>query len=280
LKIVAIITEDFSLFYDLVRELKRARVSFVSLSFDDAIPSNVGIVLTTLEEAPRVNFHEKLAVGKGADLQAIINEAKRRMRGVETYGKLIIGIDPGVRPGYAVVSAGAVLYTAQLARPEDVTETTRHVLALYPAREVVVRVGHGDPTNRNRLINAIQGLGLRIEIVDEHRTTKRTEFPDIDAAINIALLSGHTVTGPVPVAPTIGELKNIQRKSRLASEGMVTISTHLADRVAKGQLTLEEAIFLQEGKGKPPPKKAKKRLRKERKAGEDDKDEDEVDEEE
>jgi len=280
LKIVAIITEDFSLFYDLVRELKRAKVPFVSLSFDDAIPSNVGIVLTTLEEAPRIQFHEKLAVGKLTDIQAIIGEAKRRMRGVETYGRLIIGIDPGVRPGFAVVSAGAVLYTTQLSRPEDVAETTKNILALYPAREVVVRVGHGDPTNRNRIINAIHGLSLRIEIVDEHRTTKRTEFPDINAAINIALMSGHTVTGPIAVAPTIGELKNIQRESRLASDGMVTISTHLAERVAKGQLTLEEAILLQEGKGKPPPKKAKKRLRKERAVEKQDIADDELDEEE
>jgi hypothetical protein len=156
LKIVAIITEDFSLFYDLVTELKRTRISFVSLSFNEPIPSNVGIVLTTLEEAPRIQFHEKLAIGKGADLPAILTEAKRRMRGVETYGRLIIGIDPGFRPGYAVVSAGAVLYTTQLARPEDVAETTRQVIILYPAREVIVRVGHGDPTNRNRTINALQ----------------------------------------------------------------------------------------------------------------------------
>lgn len=280
MKIVAIITEDFSLFYDLVRELKRAKVPFVSLSFDDAIPSNVGIVLTTLEEATRVRFHEKLAVGKGADLQAIITEAKRRMRGVETYGKLIIGIDPGVRPGFAVVSAGAVLYTTQLSKPEDVAETTRHVLELYPAREVVVRVGHGDPTNRNRIINALHDLGIHIQIVDEHSTTKKTEFPDIDAAINIALSPGHTVTGPLAVAPTSGEIRNVQRKSREASGGMVTISTHLAERVAKGQLTLEEAILLQEGKGKPQPKKAKKRPKKDKTTKFEDAVDEDVDEEE
>lgn len=262
MKIVAIITEDFSLFYDLVKELKRTRISFVSLSINEPIPSNVGIVLTTLEEAPRIQFHEKLAVGKGADLPAIISEAKRRMRGVETYGKLIIGIDPGVRPGYAVVSAGAVLYTTQLARPEDVAETTRHILALYPAKEVIVRVGNGDPTNRNRTINALQELGLHIQIVDERSTTKRTEFPDIQAAINIAQSPGHTVHGPMTLAPTGGELKNVQRKSREASNGQVTISRQLAERVAKGQLTLEDAIYLQEGKCKTKQRRVKKQPKK------------------
>jgi hypothetical protein len=277
LKIVAIITEDFSLFYDLVKELKRTRISFVSLSFNEPIPSNVGIVLTTLEEAPRIPFHEKLAVGKGADLPAIITEAKRRMRGVETYGRLIIGIDPGVRPGYAVVSAGAVLYTTQLSRPEDVAETTRQILVLYPAKEVIVRVGHGDPTNRNRTINALQELGLHIQIVDERSTTKRTEFPDIQAAINIAQSPGHTIHGPMTLAPTGGELKNVQRKSREASNGQVTISRHLAERVAKGQLTLEDAIYLQEGKCRSKPRRARKQLKKEKK---DITDEDAVDEEE
>jgi hypothetical protein len=248
LKIVAIITEDFSLYYDLVKELKKGSVSFVSLSFKDKIPANVGIVLTTEAEAPRIDFPDKISIPPEADLHAIINEAKRRMRGQEIYGKLVIGIDPGVRPGIAVIGGGNVIYTTQVGRPEDVEPVAREVISIYPAKEVVIRVGHGDPTNRNRVINSLGDLNVRIEIVDERSTTERTEFPDIKAAIHIALSSGQSVTPPLDIRPTNGELKNLQRQSRKLSRGQVTISTHLAEKVAKGLLSQEEAIRLQQGK--------------------------------
>lgn len=248
MKIVAIITEDFSLFHDLVKALKASNIPFISLSFKDAIPPNVGVVLTSDSEAPRIYFPEKIAIPGNADIEAILNESQRRMMGKEVYPRLIIGIDPGVRPGFAVVALGNVLYTTQLGTPEDVKDVAKRVLALYPAEEVVVRVGHGDPTNRNRVINSLTDLNVTIEIVDEHSTTKRTDFPDINAAINIAMTTGKAVTPPLDVTPTNGELKNLQRKSRELSEGRVTISTNLAERVAKGQLSLKEAIRLQEGK--------------------------------
>jgi hypothetical protein len=247
LKIIAIITEDFSLYYDLVKELKKDNVPFASLSFKDIIPPNVGVVLTTPNEAPRIDFPEKISVPPGSDINAIINEAKRRMRGPETYSRLVIGIDPGNRPGFAVVGGGNVLYTSQLGRPEDVKDITKDIINLYPAKEVIVRVGHGDPTNRNRIINSLSELNVIIEIVDERSTTERTEFPDIKAAINIALSSGHVVTPPLDIRPTNGELQNLKRKSRERSGGQVTISTHLAEKVAKGILTLDEAISLQRG---------------------------------
>ena len=42
--------------------------------------------------------------------------------------------------------------------------------------------------------------------------------------------------------PTEGELKEIQRQSRITSSGNLTISTELARRVACGELSLEDAI--------------------------------------
>jgi hypothetical protein len=42
--------------------------------------------------------------------------------------------------------------------------------------------------------------------------------------------------------PTDGELREIQRKSRIKSQGRITISSELAKKVALGELTLAEAI--------------------------------------
>src|SRR3989454_263234 len=61
-------------------------------------------------------------------------------------------------------------------------------------------------------------------------------------AIDIAKSSGRRVEPPVEIRPTPGELREIQRRSRLDSGGVVTISSELAGAVARGDLTLEEAI--------------------------------------
>src|SRR5439155_1323072 len=83
---------------------------------------------------------------------------------------------------------------------------------------------------------------LRVAVVDEAGTTHRTAQPDVDAAIDIAKSSGRRVEPPVEIRPTPGEVREIQRRSRLDSGGVVTISSELAGAVARGDLTLEEAL--------------------------------------
>jgi hypothetical protein len=47
---------------------------------------------------------------------------------------------------------------------------------------------------------------------------------------------------PPEVEPTPGELRDIQRLSRIESQGSVTISTALAHSVAMGEKTISQAI--------------------------------------
>ena len=44
------------------------------------------------------------------------------------------------------------------------------------------------------------------------------------------------------IDPSEGELRDIQRISRNKSNGRVTIPTELARKVAKGEVTIEQAI--------------------------------------
>src|SRR5439155_1279102 len=81
-----------------------------------------------------------------------------------------------------------------------------------------------------------------VPVVDEAGTTHRTAQPDVDAAIDIAKSSGRRVEPPSEIRPTPGEVREIQRRSRLDSGGVVTISSELAGAVARGDLSLEEAI--------------------------------------
>ncbi len=164
------------------------------------------------------------------------------LKGKAAWRELWIGVDPGREPGVAIIGDGEVIDTRIAASPEAVAFHVHQAVRTFPAEEVKVRVGHGDPTNRNRILNALSRDRLRVEIVDEAGTTHRSPQPDVDAAIEIARTPGPRAVPPFEIRPTPGEVREIQRRSRLGSGGVVTISSELAGAVARGELTLEEAI--------------------------------------
>lgn len=241
-KVIGVLTSDFKLYHDLVETLKKRALPFVSLSFDDPIPPNTGVVLTTAEEVDKIDFEKKVIC---EDITLAIAESIRILRGKERFDELIVGIDPGAKPGVAAVGDGFVLETRKAASPEEVADLVTEIIASYPADHVGLKIGHGDPTNRNRIINSLSLHKFDVEIVDEKGTTPRSDTPDQEAATDIAFMKGHPAKEKYAVSPTPGEIKDIQNRSRKLSEGKITISKHLAGLVAKGEITLEEAIQMQ-----------------------------------
>ena len=238
-KVLGILTEDFRLYHDLVAALKARDLPFVSLSFAQRIPESVGAVLTSLTEAGRIRSRHVVPVD---DLDSSIAKAIQILKGKSNWTELWIGVDPGREPGVAILGDGEVIDTRIAASPEAVAFHVRYAIRTFPAKDARIRIGHGDPTNRNRILNALARDRIPVEIVDEAGTTRRSPQPDVDAAIDIARTHGRRVEPPVEVRPTPGEVREIQRQSRLQSDGLVTISSDLAGAVARGDLSLEEAI--------------------------------------
>jgi hypothetical protein len=259
MKIIAIMTENFSIYYDLVKALKSRELSFISLTFSDIIPSNVGVVITTNDESPNIEFENLILIEPESSeidksIQSTINEALKQLSGITKFGILTIGIDPGKRPGIAVIGDSELINVYQVQSPEDVMKKIKEILTIYPADQIRVRIGHGAPTARNRIINSIFELKIPIEIVDETSTTKniqkrsgKYDMSDIKAAVSIAYTPGNLIRSKYEIKPTNGELREIQRVSRLESEGAITISKKLAEMVAKGEMSLKDAIARQMG---------------------------------
>lgn len=259
MKIIAVMTENFAIYYDLVKALKSRDVAFISLTFTDLIPSNVGVVITTNNDEAKVEFDTKISIDTDsadieAGIQTAINEAIKQLSGITKLGVLTIGIDPGKRPGIAVIGDSDLINVYQVLSPEEVVKKVQQILTIYPADQTRVRIGHGAPTARNRIINSLFELKIPIEIVDETSTSKnipkrsgKLDMSDIKAAISIAFTPGNLIRSKYEINPTAGELREIQRVSRLESGGAVTISKELAEMVAKGELSLRDAIAKQMG---------------------------------
>lgn len=244
MKPVGILTEDPRAYFDILTALRGHGIGHVSLEFSEPIPAYISVIITTERERHRVSFDR---IVSDEDMDRAMAKVMRMLAGEEGTGELIIGIDPGQMTGIAVLTDGAVIARMMVSRPEDVRGAVYDIIESNNPSSVRTRIGNGDRTNRNRIFNILWDMGYVSEIVDESNTTRRSRTPHEDAAVEIALTPGYVPKKKQKVSPRPGEIRNIQRLSRIQSEGEVTVSKDLASRVATGSISMDEAIRRQKG---------------------------------
>ncbi len=209
------------------------------------------MVITTSAEAPSIDWARgHLLIFD--DPQGTIDRAINILRGNGHVETLVIGIDPGRRPGIAVLSGDMVIAVYQVGVTE-VEPTLRKIAHEYRANISTIRIGSGARLMTAQIINTLLEGGFKVELVDETGTTPyvgknihTSQVRDIIAAINIARIKGEPV-GHREIEPSKGEIRVIQESSRSQSEGRATIPKYLARRVARGEITLDEAIEMHKG---------------------------------
>ena len=241
---VALITRNPALYSELAGFLRERRLSSVSLLPGQRIPDRVAVVLTSSEEADEISHPNVLVVGEDADHRALSAAVEHALGAERAQDDLIVGIDPGPRPGYAIFSGSQCLGEGVLEAPEEVGPFAAQLRHRFPARRVVFRVGSGDPPRRNRLVNELLERHRWVELVDEQGTTPRGHRRPRDpvAARSIARGLGRSVRDRLPTTFTAGEIANLQRLSREGSGGRVTISRTSAHAVLRGEMTLADAV--------------------------------------
>ena len=157
--------------------------------------------------------------------------------------QLLIGVDPGPRPGCAFFSDGVLMGKRELESQYDALSFILRLVMYMSPKSVLVKIGHGSPQHRDQFINQILGLGYHVEEVDESRTSAGTSRHHHGlSAVKIAMMGGKAVFEQRIRNPTKGEVRNIQRLSRQKSDGQLSISQDKARQVLEGHLTLDEAL--------------------------------------
>lgn len=239
MRTIGLATHDPRTFFEMLQALRSQGLKFICLEPGEPMPPNVGAVITTEEERDKIPFDR---IVTDSNPSSAIARARMMLSADSSVRELVIGVDPGVRPGIAVLGDGVVLTKHLAESPEAVGSLVDGIVQQYPDASLTVRIGHGDRTNRNRIFNTLWDEGHKLEIVDERNTTTRSHTPDEDAAVEIAMTPGYRPKKRQDTEPCPGEIRNIQRVSRLESSGSITVSAELAKKVAKGELSLEDAI--------------------------------------
>lgn len=237
---IVVATEDFEAYHGLVAELRHRDLSFttvvpgtelpegtevvIAVDADDlgeSIPADVPVIRAE-PEAPRVALERALA------------ELRERQ------GRTIVGVDPGSKPGIAVLSGERITAAFQvpLSEAADVIESE-----VTDALDPLVKIGDGARRDGAILVEELDDV--RVEVVDETGTTPHLGrgargMGDVLAAVNIARLAGEE-TDSIGFEPTAGDVQVVQNRSR-EQTGSETLPTSLAREVARGDITLDEAI--------------------------------------
>ncbi len=235
--VIVVATEDFEVYHGVVGELRERGVEFTTIEPGEEPPEGTRAVITGPGESPVDGMTPVRADPE--DPRDAVESVLVTLRGGE--GRTIVGVDPGDRPGIAVLSDETVVAAFQVPLADAPGVVREEVQG---GVDPLVRIGDGARLQGATIVNALEDA--RVELVDETGTTPSLGtgargMGDVLAAVNIARLEGEAIESR-EIDPTDGELTTIKRRSRERSPENREIDEGLARRVAHGELTVEEAL--------------------------------------
>ena len=241
---IVVATDDFELYHGVVTELRDRGVDFTTIEPGDEWPEKTAVAVVAAGERVEIPDGVELVSADPERPRRAVEAAIDALRG-ET-GRTVVGIDPGERPGIAVLHGETVVAAFQVPAADAADVVRREV---EDAADPVVRIGDGARLAGSRVIDDIEGVP--VELVDETGTTPylgsgARGMGDVLAAANIARREGEAILSR-DIEPTAGELTRIKDRSREASDTNRAIDADLARKVAAGELTVEEALAQHRG---------------------------------
>lgn len=201
---IAVATVNGRAYYQLVTELQRKRLPFLSLKPWDSIPLHIKVVLTTEEERQQVSHPHTIIFEQHPNPESVIDEATLIVQGKRGYEKVVIGVDPGKTYGIAILGDNKVLATLTASNVDEASHLIVDSLNRFPAETKVVRVGNGPPEYTQTLLDSLNGTlpeETLMEIVSEAGTSRLTSrsanrrvLKDAVSAIKIAGRNGRVLS--------------------------------------------------------------------------------------
>lgn len=240
---IVVATGDFEVYHDVVTALRERSAEFTTVEPGDPLPETASVVVIATDEDTadlcELPAGATVVTADPGEPRPAVEEALGLLRGGD--GRTVVGIDPGDRPGIAVLVGGRVVATFQVPA-EQTADIVRD--ELDGVADPLVRIGDGARLIGARLVDELDDVP--VELVDESGTTPSLGtgtrgMGDVLAAVNIARIDGERVTSR-DIDPTAGELQRIKHRSRERSKNNRAIGENLARQVARGELTIDEAL--------------------------------------
>jgi hypothetical protein len=224
----------------MVNLLKRLGVTFVLCTPGDRECKSAKVIVTTGKESKKLTTGGPVVVEETFNPDTTAIEIMLRLLDIPEPSQVVVGVDPGMQFGLALVANGNPVYTKTVRSPLVAAENTQQWISLLQHNhqtETLIRVGMGSRLYSALYLRGIRSFsnGFHIELVDERHTTVVGES-DQSSAVLIAARKGRPLTD----ADLILDIK----------DGYVRSLKHLFTRLTDGEKVLSkeeaQAILLDE----------------------------------
>jgi hypothetical protein len=247
---VAIATENPRVLYLLIELLKELGLEFVVCTADDTRCGNSKVVITTRKDSLKHKYDSVVYVEENLDPVYTSVEILASLNDVQEPTLAVIGVDPGMRFGVALVIDGTVTYKNSQTSPGAAVRLTlrlkSYVKRLFPTCQVVVRVGTGSKLYSTLFLRNALGHhpDLGVELVNEHRTTLSGGVTsDQTSAILIAGRVGRPhVDRDMVLEPKEGFVRSLQQFVRRSTRGRRNISKEEARSILLDKISLDSIL--------------------------------------
>ncbi|AAT43373.1 hypothetical protein [Picrophilus oshimae] len=189
---IGVYTTDFKFYHDVVKDLKRWRLPFVSLASLN-VPDDVTVVLSSRKD----DFDIPRQIKAENSMQAIRMSLSYLVAG-ERFYRVIIGIDPGPRPGIAVMADNILMEAFECPSIDKIRDLLSDIINGYIYENILIKIGNGDKPNRELIIKEIKGIAPIIIVNEKNTSTPHKIHDNALSAARISLIEDHYDCTRVP----------------------------------------------------------------------------------
>ncbi|MCL4314287.1 MAG: hypothetical protein M1454_00965 [Candidatus Thermoplasmatota archaeon] len=163
---IGIFTGDFRFYHEVIAIAKEWGLPFLSIDPMETIPTDVPVIVSTSDDYkidPSQIFID--------DPYRALRTALPRLIDQISFKRIVIGIDPGPKPGIAIVCDDILTEALEIPELKLLEAYLVKVLSDYPYGSYSIRLGNGDKPNRLRISDMLKRNGLYFSVVDESNTT-------------------------------------------------------------------------------------------------------------
>jgi len=233
-----------------VKILKRLGLGFRSCIPEDGFCKEAQLVITTAEEIANIDHKHLLVIDDTPDETTTALDIMIHYLSDLSPREIMIGVDPGLHNGLAVLADGIPVFGRVLASPITtsslIIKLVTHTKTRYQDSILHTRVGLGSKLYSTLLLRQLlrTSPSLNLELVDErYTTTPGGYFKDQFSAEIIALRSGRAYTSDdLLIDEKRGFIRGLQHLFAWLTDKKGVLSIEKARKILQNELTLDEVL--------------------------------------
>ena len=245
---VAIATRDSRLRFQILELLNRLKLKYVICSPDDSDCEFAKVIITTEKEAMKFADIRLIVVKENTNDDFII-PLMIKLHDIHKPTNAVLGIDPGMRFGLALVIDGFTIYTKRANSPSYAAKITikwmQYIQDDFPQCQLLIRIGTGSRLYSILYLREILRInnGLSIELVNEQNTTRMGKSDQLSAILIAGRWGQSLGSNPdLSLESKGGYIKSLKRLISKLTEGKRLLSTEEARSIIKDEISLDDFL--------------------------------------